>query len=135
MTSHEELIEWILVFLQNRDIFNRVIAGFERINGDLLVKRSIGDLLVLVRPVLKDVSDAVSSSGPCSLVVLNVKGNLDVVLKNWDSLAKKKDLCIYFVNPASNDKWILYPFTHNQITEKASLRKGLETLFSMVPSV
>jgi len=135
MSIHEQLSEWIKIFLQNRDVFNKVITGFENVNGDLLVKRTTGDLVVFIRPELGDVSDVSSRDGPCALALLNTKKNLDAVIKNWDVLAKKKDLCIYFVNPNSNDKWLLYPHTHNQITEKPALRRGLESLFAMVPPV
>lgn len=135
MSVHEQLSEWVKVFLQNRDVFNKVITGFEKVNGDLLVKRSNGDLLVFVRPELDDISDVSVRDGPSVLAVLNSKRNLDAVIKNWDVLSKKKDLCVYFINPNSNDKWLLYPYTHNQITEKSALRRGLESLFSMVPSV
>lgn len=135
MSVHEQLSEWVKVFLQNRDVFNKVITGFEKVNGDLLVKRSNGDLLVFVRPELDDISDVSVRDGPSVLAVLNSKRNLDAVIKNWDVLSKKKDLCVYFINPNSNDKWLLYPHTHNQITEKSALRRGLESLFSMVPSV
>jgi len=135
MSVHEQLSEWVQVFLQNRDVFNKVITGFEKVNGDLLVKRTNGDLLVFVRPELSDVSDVSVRDGPSVLAVLNSKQNLDAVIKNWDVLSKKKDLCIYFINPNSNDKWLLYPHTHNQITEKPALRRGLESLFAMVPSV
>jgi hypothetical protein len=135
MSVHERLAEWVQVFLQNRDVFNKVITGFEKVDGDVLVKRTNGDLLVFVRPELGDVSDVSVRDGPSVLAVLNSKRNLDAVIKNWDVLAKKKDLCIYFVNPETNDKWLLYPHTHNQITEKSALRRGLESLFAMVPSV
>lgn len=135
MSVHEQLSEWVRVFLQNRDVFNKVITGFEKVDGDLLVRRTNGDLLVFVRPELGDVSDISSRDGPCALALLNSRQNLDSVIKNWDVLAKKKDLCVYFINPNSNDKWLLYPYTHNQITEKPALRRGLESLFAMVPSV
>lgn len=135
MDMRDKLSEWVEVFLKNRDVFNRVITGFENVNGDILVKRTTGDLFVFVRPELDSVDDVSSRDGPSVLALLNTKGNLDFVIKNWDVLSKKKELCIYFVNPMANDKWLLFPHTHNQITEKSALRKGLESMFSMVPSV
>ena len=135
MDMREKLSEWVEVFLKNRDVFNRIITGFEKVNGDILVKRTTNDLFVFVRPELERVDDVSSRDGPCVLAVLNNKRNLDVIIKNWDALSKKKELCVYFVNPLANDKWLLFPHTHNQITEKSALRKGLESMFSMVPSV
>ncbi len=60
--------------------------------------------------------------------------NTTFVVANWDKLSNLKGLCIYFVNPKLNEKWLLYPFTHNQITERSALKRGLESLFSMVPA-
>lgn len=130
-----ELKEWAQIFLKSRDVLQRSITGFENLNGDFVVHKTAGDVLFLVRPELSNVDEVVEkSSGSAGLVVLNTKKNVDAVIANWEKLAKLKGLCIYFVNPKTNDKWLLYPFTHNQITEKPALRRGLESLFSMVPA-
>lgn len=130
-----DLKEWMKVFLQARDAMHRHISGFEDKGGDFVVKKATGDCVVLVRPELSQVDDIISSSGCCYLAVLNKKKNLDTVLANWQKLAQKKELCIFFVNPVANEKWLLYPFTHNSITDKSALKRGLESLFSAVPAV
>ena len=68
------------------------------------------------------------------IITLNTKDNLSKIIENWSNLIEHQNLCIYFVNPASQleTKWVVCPYTHNKITEKASLKSGLETLFSMV---
>ena len=111
------------------------ITGFESLNGDFVVHKAAGDVIFLIRPEFVNVDEVVEKSqGSSGLVVLNLKKNVDAVIANWDKLAKLKGLCIYFVNPNLNEKWLLYPYTHDQITEKPALRRGLESLFSMVPS-
>ncbi len=128
-----ELKDWVQIFLKSRDIIQKAITGFESINGDFIVHKTSGDVVFLIRPELKDVDEIVQkSTGNAGLVVLNLKKNVDFVVSNWDELAKLRGLCIFFVNPKANDKWLLYPFTHNQVTEKASLKRGLDSLFSMV---
>jgi len=130
-----QLKEWTQIYLKSRDVMQKSITGFESLNGDFVVHKTTGDFLFLVRPELADVNEIVEKdTGNAGLVVLNTKKNLDVVIANWSALAKWKGLCIYFVNPKSNDKWLLYPYTHDQITEKPALRRGLESLFSMVSS-
>ncbi|MEM3154715.1 MAG: hypothetical protein QW165_04080 [Candidatus Woesearchaeota archaeon] len=130
-----ELKEWAQIFLKSRDVLQKSIIGFENLNGDFVVKKTTGDVLFLVRPELHDIGEIVSKvQGSAGLVVLNTKKNVDFVVSNWDKLAKLQKLCIYFVNPKTNDKWLLYPFTHNQITDSSALKRGLESLFSMVPA-
>jgi hypothetical protein len=128
-----ELKEWAQIFLKSRDAIQKSITGIENLNGDFIVHKTSGDVLFLVRPELSNIDEVVQkASGSAGLVVLNTKKNMDAVIANWDKLAKLKGLCIYFVNPSANEKWLIYPFTHDQITEKPALRRGLESLFSMV---
>jgi hypothetical protein len=129
-----ELKEWAQIFLKSRDVLQKSITGIENLNGDFVVHKTTGDVIFLVRPEFSNVDEIVEkSAGNSGLVLLNTKKNVDAVVANWEKLAKLKGLCIYFVNPKTNDKWLLYPFTHNQITEKPALKRGLESLFSMVP--
>jgi len=129
------LKEWVQIYLKSRDVLQKSITGFEILNGDFVVHKSTGDVLFLIRPEFSDAGEIVEkATGSAGLVVLNTKKNVDAVIANWSKLCKLKDLCIYFVNPSANEKWLLYPYTHDQITEKVALRRGLESLFSMVPA-
>ncbi len=133
MDIASQLKEWAQIYLKSRDIMQKSITGFESLNGDFVVRKSTGDVLVLIRPELSNVDEVVEkASGSAGLIVLNTKKNLDFVISNWGKMSKLKGLCVYFVNPRANEKWLLYPYTHDQITEKPALRRGLETLFSMV---
>ena len=134
MDDAAQLKEWAQMYLKSRDVMERRITKLEDLNGDFIVHQTSGDVLFLIRPELTDVDEVCEkANGRVCVVVLNIKKNVDKVIKHWENLAPLKGLCIYFVNPALNEKWLLYPYTHNQITEKASLRRGLESLFSMVP--
>lgn len=136
MDVSAELKEWAQIYLKSRDVLQKSILGFESLDGDFIVRKSSGDVLFLVRPELSDSAEIVEKcSGSCGLIVLNSKKNVDFVVSNWDKFAKLRGLCIFFVNHKLNDKWLLYPYTHDQITERSALRRGLESLFSMVPSV
>jgi len=129
-----QLKEWVQIYLKSRDILQKSITGFENLNGDFVVHKTFGDVVFFIRPELKDVEVLQRIAGSAGLVVLNTRKNVDFVVSNWAEFSKLPGLCIYFVNPKADDKWLLYPFTHNQITEKASLKRGLESLFSMVPA-
>jgi hypothetical protein len=130
-----QLKEWTQIFLKNRDVMEQVITGFESVDGDFIVHKKAGEVLFLIRPELKDVGTVVEKAkGKTGLVVLNTKKNVGAVVAGWDKLKQLPGLCIYFVNPDTNDKWLLYPHTHDKITEKSALKRGLESLFSMVPA-
>lgn len=135
MSVVDELREWALVFLKSRDVFQKQIKDIEKLNGDFVLHKENEDVLFLVRPELESVEEIADKDGKLGLVVLNKLRNVKVVVDNWDALKTKRGLCIYFVNPGLGEKWMLFPFTHDQITERKALRKGLESLFSMVPPV
>lgn len=113
----------------------QLINSFEDKGNDFVVHKKTGDVLFLVRPELVDVSELRSLVGKAGLVVLNSRANLDFVISNWQTFAALKELCVYFINPMVNEKWLLYPYTHNQITEKNALKRGLFSLFGIVPAV
>ena len=135
MDIDSQLKEWVQIYLKSRDILQKAITGFESLNGDFIVHKTTGDVVFLIRPECVNADEVVEkAAGSAGLVVLNTKKNVDFVISNWSKLAKLKGLCVYFVNPNLNEKWLLYPYTHDQITEKPALRRGLESLFSMVPA-
>ena len=125
------LKEWMLTYLKSRDAIKQEITGIEDNGDSFIVRKQNTDTLFLVRPELNSIDEIKQkANGSISLAVHNTKRNVDFVITNWDTLSKFEKLCIYFVNPVSNEKWMLYPHTHNQITEKIALRKGLEAMYS-----
>jgi len=130
-----DLKEWIKNYLTSRDVIEAQIVSIEDNEKGFIVHKKNGDVSFLIKPELVDMAELKQISGKTGLVVLNSRKNLDFVINNWQMLSTIKELCIYFVNPTVNDKWLLYPHTHNAITEKVALKRGLLTLFSMVPAV
>ena len=113
----------------------QLIVSIEDTGKDFIVHKKTGDIKFLIRPELTDASEFKNVTGKTGLVIFNSRKNLDFVIANWQMFSSLKELCIYFVNPVVNEKWLLYPYTHNQITEKIALKRGLLSLFSMVPAV
>ena len=132
MSAVEVLKEWMKTLLKNRDISDRNILSFEDNGSDFVVKRKDCDWFVFVRSELDGVSDFLRQ-GKVIVVTLNLRKNVDFLFANWSSLAKLDQLCFYFVNPAINERWVIYPATHDKIADKASLKQGLESLFLSVP--
>ena len=137
----EDLKDWILHYLKSNDVFEKKIVEIqEDVNGyDLIVKRKDKDKYFLVIPLLEDLAtlEKKLNDKHIILVVSNIKDNLNFLLKNWMRLATHKRLCFYFVNPKSltEKRWLIYPHTHNAITDKSAFKKGLQALFDSVEAV
>lgn len=137
--AHSYLVDWIIDFLKNKDLLLKRIEIVEKNKDDfdVYVKFKDKEQFFVVKPIIKDVDEVLGrfdSEGYFGLVLLNTVGNFDVLIKNWDNFAKFKNLCVYFVNPFSqlDKKWIIYPYTHNNICDKNALEKGLKAMFEMV---
>ena len=91
--------EWMQIYLKSRDSIQKVITGFENLNGDFVVHKTSTDVLFLIRPEFTNVDEIADKA--VGLVVLNTQKNVKFVISNWDKLSKLKELCIYFVNPKS----------------------------------
>ena len=138
MHVKDVLKDWALNYVKNRDLVHNLIKEIVQDSGfDFIVHRMDGSLFFLVIPELSDVNEIVDKAGGkrLNVVVLNTKENLDFLVKHWKSLIKFPDLCFYFVNPKSSDeqKWIVYPRSHDLIIDSKHLKKSLNVLFSAVP--
>ncbi len=137
----DNLRDWIINYLKNKDIVSKEIQSIkENIDGfDFVLETAKGMKFVIVAPEFSVDESFFSriSLNAIILVVNNSNKNLDFLITNWQKFVINPKLCIFFVNPklTSNAKWILYPFTHNSLIDKGSLRQGLESLFAGVEEV
>lgn len=135
------LLEWMINYLKNKDIFVNKIVNIETDKGGfdavITYKEKIQYLLVV--PVLDDMPELFEKLDDNSIMIitLNSKGNLYNLQNNWDKLSKFKNLVFYFVNPFSNleKKWMIYPYTHNRICDPKSLKQGLNSIFETVEEI
>jgi len=137
------LKEWIHRYLVNKDLIQRKIETMDDSEEDtIIVHLHEGKKHPhLIVPFMVDIDAALARLKDhelCSLVVYNSRQNLDAVIKSWDKLIKfKRHFSIYFVNPFSklDKRWVIFPYTHNLITDRAGLKPGLETLFAAVEPI
>ncbi|MFC1732473.1 hypothetical protein ACFL6I_19385 [candidate division KSB1 bacterium] len=129
-------------FVKNKDLILRKIEKISKKEEFLIAELKDGKQhCYLIEPFLDNIDAAFAKLKDyefCSLVVYNTKENFDVLIKNWDIIAKfKRQFSIYFINPFSKTekRWSIYPMTHNMVTEKSGLKPGLITLFSNVEAV
>jgi len=139
MKSHGFLVDWIETYLKNHDLIARQIEKIERQQGkfDLIVHHKTGKIkIVVVKEILDNFESIIKEFGEEEpntehiLVILNNKENIHKLVEKWSILYPRKNLAVYFVNPFSktDTKWVIYPHTHDRITEKPSLKPGLESL-------
>lgn len=126
-------------FVKNKDLISKKIEQISRKEELVIAKlKQCREHVYLIEPFLENIDSALAKLRGydlCSLVVYNTKENLDTVIKNWDKLAVfKRHFSIVFVNPFSKTekRWIVYPMTHDMLTDKAGLKPGLMALFSNV---
>lgn len=69
--------------------------------------------------------------------MFNTTENFNMIKKEWNRFTHFPKLTFIFVNMySSNDqKWFVKPFFHERITEKKSLKKGLQSMFKMIDAV
>jgi hypothetical protein len=153
--AHSELVDWTINYLKNRDLFLRKIDVIEKDKKGFDVYVKFKDSLkskisnsyespirkkeqfFVVMPIMSEIKELFSRfepGGNYGLVVFNTLSNFNVLIDNWKEFVKFKGLCVYFVNPSSklDKRWVIYPYTHNNICEEGSLKAGLKSMFDMV---
>ena len=127
--------------IKNKDLIFRRIADIQQGEDMVLVQmndnRTCG---YLVEPFIQGMESLtpLKDHECCFLICYNTKGNLDFLIKNWDKIIKfKRNFCIMFINPFSRGekKWAIYPATHDLVSERPTLKLGLEVLFATVDAI
>jgi len=136
------LADWIIGNIKNRDILFKKIADIKKnIDGfDFVIEYKDRRQCFIVMPDITEfgsIESKVNSEGHFALVTFNKKQNLGEIIRNWQKLAKFKNFCIYFVNPNSegDKKWVIFPYTHDKISDGSSLAAGLNAMFEIVQPV
>lgn len=132
------LSEWIVRHVHNKDLLFKRIADIKE--GEDLILVTMKDnrkCAYLVEPFVNTMESIspLKEYDCCFLVCYNTKENFNFLIKNWDALVTfKRNFCVIFINPFSHGekKWALYPATHDMVSEKESLKPGLQILYSAV---
>lgn len=135
--AKEALKAWIIEYSKGKDALTKQITAIkeQEQNADVLIEGSVKNQYVIIQPQLAGLSKLdLLKDKHILLVTANTRENMDFLIKNWTSFIQYPHLCVYFVNPkSSTDKrWIIFPATHEKITERRALKKGIESLFTTV---
>ncbi len=135
--AKEVLTDWILNYIKSRDAMTKQITGIKQNeqDADFVVEGTLKTQFIIVQPQLNDLSALQTHKEKhIVLVTTNTKENSEFLISNWPELVKYQHLSIYFVNPNSSleTRWVIFPATHDKITERKALRKGIESLYATV---
>lgn len=133
------LKEWLVNYIKNRDILLKQIASIDEKNKewDLVVKTKAGvERYYIIMPEIGNFGEIEKRlcDEAITLVVFNTRKNLDAVIENWKKIVSLPNFSILFVNPESEleKKWLVFPHTHEKVTEKESFVRGLKALYQTV---
>ena len=131
-----ELVEWANHFINNLNHFKRDLIS-KSTEGDEIkcVYKEKGEVIYIVCPDIDEKVIERAKAGSCVIVCLNSKENLEFAVKKWGALIKNRALKIVFANPALNLQWSLLPYTHELISDRATLKEGLRSIAGSVPLV
>lgn len=127
------LTDWIRTYLEHKDMFYRKIKKIENNDNSLHVISKDSEKTYLCDISLDNINlNNLTNSD--AIVTLNTKENINYLISNWSDFIKCTKLAIYFVNPFSTQdhRWIIYPYTHHQITERSVLKSGIRSMASSV---
>ena len=138
MKPKEILKEWVVAYaktkvsLRGGDI--QIIQDQE--GCDLITKSQEKQECYVIFPSLKDCVPIINQirEKDFFIVTFNTKENFSILLELWANLVKFPRLCVMFVNPEAfaDKKGVVFPHTHDRITEKSALKKGLLSLAQQV---
>jgi len=142
-TIKSNLADWTINFLKNKDILLKKISSIDKDSkeSDLIVSyKDSKKHHFFILENLNDINqllDKFEYDFYFSIITINSKENLDILLENWEKLSPFENLTIYFVNPFSllENKWVVQPHTHDKVSEPESIKSGLKTLFSSVDNI
>lgn len=142
--AFEGLKQWALLYVRHRDLPLRRISGIKDAGYGFVIANSDGTLTsCVIQPLFKDVHrdfiKAAASADKKSVLIVTLSNeeNIKAVYSMWDALAASQCLLIIFVNPfsAQEEKWVLKPFLHDRVCDRASLLQGLKAMAELVEPV
>jgi len=128
------LNDWCVNFVKHKDMFNKNLIDFKveknKIEFNYKNKKQIYTIIPILNQEIKKILD-----NNLNIVCLNKKENLNFLKLKWNDFKKYENLKIIFVNPETNNKWIINPHIHDRISDKENFSQGLKSMFENVEEV
>lgn len=134
------LTDWAIRFLKNKDSIKRSIEEIKENekNGFFIHYKDGTVRTFLVQEKLDEtLIDKINAEKSVGLFALNNRNNINFLISKWDYFSSRNSLVIYFINPFSKkDKsWVINPYVHSKICDKASLKLGITSMAEMVDPI
>ena len=129
-----KILEWTQEYLKYKDMVQRKIQTIKKINDEELVcelKNGEQKHYICVNTLDDSILEKLKNK---NVSCLNTKQNLNWVITNWNNL-KKENTVFFFANPKKAMHWSVNPKVHDGVTDKATIKTGLKTLFDTIPEV
>lgn len=129
-----KLIEWSTHYIKFKDCMKKNIIELNIKDSTIQVKEKNKEIEYLI---CEDLSKSISQLKETkqTIITLNTKENLDLLIKEWKTFIKYKQLTIIFSNPIINETWNVHPKTHQEIIEEKHLKNSLLALFNNVTTI
>jgi len=131
----DDLKSWTIEFVKHKDVFTKNLIDFNAKEDSVEFNFKDKKHTYITKEILDDSLKNRIKEGYFAVVCLNKKENLDFLIKNWDFFAKFQKVSILFVNLKTNERWIIYPSTHDSLTEREALKPGLNSLYQSITPV
>ena len=139
-TVQDHLLAWLERYFENRRLMDKTILSIVKKTDCLVLEKNNGPskyyfILSSLEDVKVKLKDLIQPHQ--YIVTLNTKENFDFLVSNWDLFHSVSHFGMMFINPFSklDKKWILFPSTHNLISDGKSIKKSLAVLFANVDEI
>lgn len=126
MVQKEEIMEFIDRFVKHRDIYIKKIKEIKKEDDKVKVIYNNKEENYYVLPKLKKIE--LEDKNNKFFVCLNNEENLKELIKNWEWYLKN-EVTIIFLDPNTDKRWFVNVKSHESITERKNLEKGLKSLY------
>jgi len=129
------ILDWTEAYLKYKDSIQRKIKILKKFSLQNEIVCEMKDDSIHKYLCVDDLSNLKASDIKGYRVsCLNSKKNLDWLISNWQEL-KSLDSVFFFANPQKAVHWSINPRIHDGITDKSSIKSGLNSLFDSIQEV
>jgi ABC-type uncharacterized transport system substrate-binding protein len=130
-----DLDEWSTHYIKFKDCMKKNILEIKQEKHTIIVTEKNRTIHYHMHNTLKEGIEQLNQKQPEVIITYNSKNNLQTLIDMWRSIQNNKELTIIFANTKTNQKWLIHPYTHSNISEDKKLKEGLKTLFESISEV
>ncbi len=124
-----DLEEWTIQYVKHKDLLDNMLENYEKQEDKIRFNFEHMDHDYYIQPKLsKKVFDIEEDTERTTIVCRNEEENVDFMMQNWKEFTRH-EYTVIFVNPESNNKWIIQPHVHDRVADNEHLEEGLQTMF------